>query len=454
MTRQSAALPPPRNTRNGLKWRDGRPRWEPSPVNRACGLTRGVDLKDMHGRWMDRGDAIAVADARTQWATIVRKARLETAEGSDARRHLRSALDRLPPEPADPAARHRRYLLADLIEAARATLDQREPDAELALGVAPRSVQAMINACFDDPRWVRARSPSTVAVYRIQARKLAARFGTRRVNSITRGELREWYIDLVETISPATANLAIGAVGAIFKWATLQNPPWLDSNPCTQLSQVSAPGRRVFWTPEQELAFIPWCDANGFADVADAAVTCLWTGARQVDAAKIDMPDIEGRDTWRFVPQKTQRKAIEALPGLMPQVRARIARRRAELDADPVRHLNAEPFLWNPVTSKRHTSDSIRERFEAARGDAVAAGVVDADFATKHFQDTRDTCVTRLWAAGVSLERIASWGGWSLKTVGDIIRKHYLTLLDEGARETCDQLQVWAQRNGLALDAA
>ena len=57
MTRKPAA---PSNLRNGLKWRDGRPRWEPSPANRACGFA-GMDLRDHAGGWMDRGAAMTTA---------------------------------------------------------------------------------------------------------------------------------------------------------------------------------------------------------------------------------------------------------------------------------------------------------------------------------------------------------------------------------------------------------
>lgn len=44
-----------------MVWRDGRPRWEPSPTARTFGF-KGVDLKDENGRWLSYEDAVARAD--------------------------------------------------------------------------------------------------------------------------------------------------------------------------------------------------------------------------------------------------------------------------------------------------------------------------------------------------------------------------------------------------------
>lgn len=450
MSRQPAA---PSNLRNGLKWRDGRPRWEPSPANRACGFS-GLDLRDAEGRWMDRGAATTAADARTLWATFVREGMRDTDAGGKARSQLRQAIDLLPPMPTDPEARRRRELVSDLIERGRAVLEDREPGVTAALLTGPRTVKAMVEAFFNDSAHLANLAPNTQRAYRIQSGKLVARFGAKRVDELSKAQLRQWYLDLKSEISVSTANIALGAASAIFIWASWQEPAWITDNPCARIGRDPTPGRLVFYTPEEERAFIPWCDANGYADVADCAVFGLYTGARQIDVCMLDMPDVEGKQTWRFKPEKTKRKDQEALPGLLPQVQARIARRRAELDTAPVRHLNAEPFLWDGRNNRRHTSASIGYRFTEARDAAIKAEAIPGTFATKHLQDTRDTCVTRLWAAKVSLERIATWGGWAFDSVGNIIRKHYLSLLDDGAIETAAMLEAWASEQGLALDAA
>lgn len=459
MTRRPAA---PANLRNGLKWRDGRPRWEPSPANRACGFA-GMDLKDAAGTWLDRGGAMTAADNRTRWAAVVREAMRDTEGGGVARGHLRRALELLPPMPDDREARHRRQLVADLIERGRAVLEDREPDVAAALNNSPRSCKAMVDGFFADAAAQVRITAQTRKAYRTQSHKFVERFGAARADEVTRPQLRQWYLDMIAAVSIATANQAIGAAGAFFTWATWQDPAWLTVNPCTKLGRVAAPGRRVFWTVAFEQAFIPWCDANGFADVADCVTVCLWTGARQIDPCAATLSDLEGK-TWRYVPEKTKKNKQEALPGLLSPVTRRVERRRRELADHPLRHLNDPPFLWDYRTGRQHDSASIYRRFADARRLSIAAGAMPEAFGAMTLQDTRDTCVTRLWAAFTTgqaetqgrgaVERIATWGGWAMKTVQDILRDHYLSLLDEGAIESAGLLATWANGQGFEVEAA
>ncbi|MFN4296937.1 MAG: hypothetical protein ACK4FB_08845 [Brevundimonas sp.] len=439
----------PANLRNGLKWRDGRPRWEPSPANRAMGFA-GLDLRAADGAWMDRGAAIAAADARNLWAALVRLAARDDDEGGKARRDLRAALNQLSPVPADP---HARRLVADLIERGRAVLENREPDVTAALARGPRTVQAMIDGFFADRRAMTRIAAATQEAYRVHSKKLAARFGALQVSEITPGKLKAWHDDLVDQISLSTANAALGAAGAMFRWACWQDPPWIERSPYDKLDLPSPDGRIVFWELDEELAFIPWCDANGYPDVADGLTLGLWSGARPIDMCAADLHELASA-TWRYVPTKTRRKSQEALPGLLQPVRDRVARRTAEVAADPsLRYLNAAPYLWDPVGRRRHTTRSLRYRYNAALEAALKARAVPETLTDKRVQDTRDTCVTRLYDAGVSLTRICSWGGWSEKSRDTILRNHYLHLRETGAIEDAEKLRQWAGRQGLALSA-
>lgn len=442
---------PTKGLRNGLKWRDGRPRWEPSPANRACGFV-GMDLRDHAGAWMDRGAATTAADARTQWAKVVREAKADSDRGSKARAILRATLDKLPPMPVDPIPRRQRELVADLIEHARATMEERDADPANMTGRAPRTVAAMIEAYFNDPEAMRRISRGTQDAYRVQSRKLMARFGNVRVDEITLPMIRTWYLELQKEISTSTANLAIGTAGAMFQWAMWQDPQWITTSPCVGVAREQAKGRLVFWTPDEELSFVQWCDANGYEDVADAATICLWTGARQIDVCNATLDQLSGA-TWRFTPQKTQRKGQEALPGLLEPVHARITRRRAELQLDNLHPINP-PVLWNRSMKRVHNTKSIHVRFKEAQSRALAAKAVPPSFAGKRLQDTRDTCVTRLAAANVSIDRIASWGGWSSESAKKILRNHYMSLLDESAMDDAAKLNQWASTQGLTITAA
>ncbi|MHB8286662.1 MAG: hypothetical protein ACYDD1_18565, partial [Caulobacteraceae bacterium] len=186
---------------------------------------------------------------------------------------------------------------------------------------------------------------------------------------------------------------------------------------------------------------------NGFSDVADGVVGCLWTGARIIDMCGASLADLKN-DTWRYIPTKTQKTEIEALPGIMPVLRARIDRRQSQ----PVATLNRD-FLVSPTTGRTHTTASFWRRYMMAKSRAIASDAVPETFILKRVQDTRDTCITRLADAGVEFMRIWPWTGHSPKGCEDILRVHYISLRDEGAIETVRKLEAWAERNKVSLSA-
>lgn len=434
----------PPSLRNGMKWREGRPRWEPSPASRRAGLG-GRDLVDATGAWLERGAAIGAADARALWAELIRETHKDGPIGVEARANLSAALDALP-APADAGDRQRRVLVEDLIAAARERLGQA---VVLHTRGGPRTVAAMVTGYFAgvDAGEVEI-SLATRKNYQSASKRLIAKFGELTVGEVSRGALRAWYLKMKQEDSVFTANLCIGAAGAFFKWATWQDG-WLVDSPCTMLGRTGAPGRRVFWMRDEELTFIPWCDANHFEDVADGVTAGLWTGARSFDLCAADLADF--KDTWRYTPHKTQKKGREALPGVLEPLRLRLARRAQASAQDGVRWLNATPFLWDFRTRRRHTTASFSQRFREAKTAALLAGAVPDTLQGKHMQDTRDTCITRLYLADVKLDRIPSWTAHSPDDRDEILREHYLVLQDAAALEDAAKLETWARKEGLTL---
>lgn len=439
----------PTNFRNGLKWRDGRPRWEPSPASRAAGL-RGVDLKDLEGAWItERGTAIAICDARTLWAKMIREAASGGVVGDHSGGLLRRALDALP-QAVEPAARLRRSLIQDLLDAAEALLSGQDAAAGVSLSRGPRTVERLVEAYFHavDTGEVEIAASSRQA-YWSQRTRLIARFGARPVASITRGELHDWYHkELRRELSPSTANLCMGSTAAIMAYA--ERKGWIAATPATRLDIKKAEGRRVFWTMAEEQAFVAWCDANGYADVADAVVMGLWTGARPVDMCRANLEDL-AKDVWRYTPLKTQRKGQEAMPAIMDPLRERIERRSRAAQSGAVRHLGATPFLFDFRTERRHTVGTLRDRFKTAQAVALAREEVPVSFNGKRMQDTRDTCITRLWEAGVPPARMWPWTGHSQKSIEEILREHYIVLREEGMAELATKLKAWAEQEKVAL---
>lgn len=450
----------PNNLRNGLSWRDGRPRWEPSPANRKLGL-KGKDLKDDAGGWLDRGMAIGAADKRRAWADVIREAHDPGPAGDEARRQLRKVLDDLP-APADAGDRHARALVADLIEAARAHLEHRDVVAGVALMGGPRTVGAMFDGYFADP--TLTVTASTLDAYRTQAKKVRAKFEAQRVDTLTTGQLRAWYLELVTgqvdgrgpIVKPAyglaTANQAVGAFAAALQWARFAD--WIQLSPAAQLKLQTPAGRRIFWTMAEEAALSDFCDSHGFADVTDGVVAMLWTGARPVDICAANLPDLMGR-AWRYVPVKTRKSQREALPGLTPPLQARVAM----VAARPIQTRD-RAYLVKPSTGRRHTPDTLNERFREMLGLAAAMGINEPWVSTlqdKQLRDCRDTCITRLWESVPDIKldggllRICNWTAHALKDAEEVLRDHYVCLREEAAEETAAHLMVWAAKNGVKL---
>jgi hypothetical protein len=467
------------NLRNGLKWRDGRPRWEPSKANRLVGV-RGRDLKDLAGRWVtDRGKAISMADARHDLAALYREARSDGAKAEDARETLAQFLASLT-EPKTDDSRLMRANIADLIAMAADYLGSNpsasaapDPAGDLdrlmisAQKLLDREIEASIDT--DESKHVCAMiigyfqkptpdtAPSTIDAYMVQAKKLLAKFGREWAPSVTRGMIYNWYHnELRNDHSLATANQIIGATAGLFRWAA--NNDWMPLSPVTEIGMVKPSGRLVFWSAKIEQAFVRWCDESGFCDVADAVVGGCWIGARQIDMCAATLGALSG-ETWRYTMQKTRRKGLDALPGIMPQVAARVRRRREEIRQWNVRVLNpdAEPFLVDPRDHAAHDSDSIGARFSQARALAARAAAIGdqpdlAGIEKLQLRDTRDTCVTRLYVAlGGDLDRICPWTGHARANAERILREHYIVLQEEGAVETAALYQVYARAHGFDL---
>jgi hypothetical protein len=445
---------PPEGLRNGLKWRNGHPRWEPAPANRAAGI-KGRDLKHVDGRWVaDRGLAISLCDDRLAWARRIREALQNDTAGLTARDLLTRALTAIDAAlpPVDDDGRLRRANIADLIEKGRALLEDR-PERTVAAAGAGRTVADLVDAYFQDPPG--DVTASTLKAYRAQKKKIDDAFGNRPVRAVTQGEIYTWYH---KTMKPAyglaTCNLAYGFLAAIFKWAGRHD--WLTGqiSPVRDVGAEKSEGRLVTWSWSIEEAFVDWCDGNGFEDVGDAVTYGCWTGARQIDMCAAAVGDLGA--TWHYRPVKTQRKSLEAIAGILPIVSARVERRRVRAQGDGARYLRPDqaPLLWYASERRRHDSDSIGARFAKARAECAAANQDErlAGIADLRLQDTRDTCVTRLfYACDMDLKEICPWTGHSLKSAERILRMHYISLRREGAERTAAKYLAYATAQGINL---
>ncbi|MCA1934132.1 MAG: hypothetical protein LDL37_01695, partial [Asticcacaulis sp.] len=385
------------------------------------------------------------------WAGLLREAHAQTADGEAARTKLRIILEKLQP-PADDEARWRRAMVQDIITAASDYLALRPTHDPARVPRSNRTVSSMLDGYFANPP--KATSGSTLKQYLKVRHHIDRRFGPEDVKSLTRGQIRLWYEDLIETRSLSMANLITAALGAAYSWAMLND--WVSDSPCTKLKKAQPEGRIMIWPFAIESAFVTWCDENGFEDVADAVVTGCYTGASQIDMCTLRLGDFNS-DIWRFRRVKTKQEAVVAW---LPQVRARAERRRQALASDGINYITPDvaPFLFRrgELTRGPHHSKTIGERYREART-AVMAQVRIGDLpelVTLHelnLSDTRDTCVTRLFLAGIPLDRIPLWTGHSQRDAERILRRHYLMLTEEGAQETAALYERYAAVQNLAL---
>lgn len=439
----------PQSHRNGLKWRNGRPRWEPSATLRRLGV-RGMDLKNLDGTWIaERGRVIDLADARHGWADWFRLASKDNARGNEARAWIAQALPNLPPA-VTPEGQLMRRTVADIIDLCRVLIDAK-PVTTLPDGDAGGpTVNDLVAAFFATPP--PDLKPATLNAYSAQAKRFAQKFNNRGIRAITAGQIRSWYEELLDTTSTATANLAIGAVGSFYRWALWQD--WITPSqiPVAKVGLKKSKGRLVYWPRKIEEAFVAWCDANNFEDVGDAVTMGCWTAARQIDMCKASLAQLA--DVWTYLPTKTEKTGHEAMAGILPVLRARIDRRAERAKRAGVKYLHgAAPFLFNAETGLAHNTNSIYRRFSKATKLAIRAGITALSGPPAlRLQDTRDTCVTRLFDAGIPIEKIYPWTGHSPDSAHEILREHYRVLRKEGARETARQLEAYFQKWGLDLE--
>lgn len=375
-----------------LKWRAGRPRWEPGPSLRGKGW-KGRDLRDEAGEWLDLTAAIEAARALNAEVAGWK------AAGGQKRRQA---------PPLRPA----------------------------------RTVNHLWELWRASPKFVRLAAV-TKADYRNKAAVFLAEFGDAPVAAIEKSELYRWWEALYRQRGHAMANGVLAVVRAMLSHAARIG--WRPDNPARELGLETVPPRQVFWLPEEVAAIVAAADRIGEASVADAIIVALHSGQRQGDV--LAMPRrIFAEQRIRLSQLKMRSRGGALIDAPMTQAMAsRIAAIR-ERRQDSVIDLNA-PLIIRADTGKGYDVSAFRKAFRRAR---EAAAVDCPSVAEKRFQDLRDTAVTRLALAGCELPQIAAITGHSLTSITGII-KHYLVLQPAMANTAIAKLSVWLEQEEIAL---
>jgi hypothetical protein len=407
-----------------LKWRAGRPRWEPGPALRARGY-QGRDLKDDVGGWMTLWKACDAAEA-----------------------------------------------INKLVE---------KGDAEAKARPAARSVAAMLDALEAQPKF-RTDAPASDAIGR-KARRLSrdtrdnyrryfamarAWAGDQPAASITPSDAEAFYDAVVEERGHVVANRCAAAVSMVFQFG-VDKLQWLTHNPFKAIEKIAEDGRLVMWNADENIAFIHAADWLGWPDIADAHVVALMTAQSRLDILAMPELDLQA-DVFRLPRHKTG--AIAYVPAtrlLLTRLRAGRERKARLFPGVTYRHeiINTEtgaPYhLEGSRFSEKHRAvRAVASGLQAAIDQAFPAGATGLHYAAapfdvipsiwqKHFADLRDTALTLLLdATNGDIAKVANITSHSLRTVQRMADKHYFVRQAGMSRAAGGQLETLMARIGYA----
>lgn len=377
-----------------VTWRDGRPRFSPSPELRAKGHSPR-DLKHPDGRWFTKGETV-------DWSI----------------EFVRSIREKPQPKRGRPAAGVRQHM----------------------------TVGKMVEAWQASAKWQDgiqdALAPRTRRDYRQKLKVIQDDFPelwTSPAAAVTRPVLQSAYDEMLLSRGLATARGAIVVLGIAFKWGILRGKVKMTYNPATELDKAMPKPRVRFGTRPEIMALIAAADRLGMPYVGDSILLGLWTGQRQGDRlALLQHGRLGKRRVFRQAKTGAIVHVLEA-----PELEARIAKafQRRLAIVPPI--LDPHVIL-NERTWKPYQEDTYRHDFAKVRAAAAKVCPTLTDF---HDQDLRDTAVTWMALAGATIPEIASVTGHSAETVHAIL-KHYLAQHPEMADNAIKKMIAWYDAGG------
>ena len=243
---------------------------------------------------------------------------------------------------------------------------------------------------------------ATRAGYKRRLPVIETAFGDMPVKALAdprvRGEFLDWR-DRMAATSPREADYHMAILALMLAWGV--NRGRLTANPAARPGRVYRPDRTDnIWTDADVAAFL----AKAGPQLRLPFLLALWTGQRRGDVLRLPWGAYDGA-TIRLSQSKGKRRVVIPLGAEM----------RAALDA------TKRKATVICVTSRgtRWTGWGFSASFRKA---CIAAGIEGLTF-----HDLRGTAVTRLAIAGCTDPEIATITGHSLKTVQEMLDRHYLS---------------------------
>lgn len=410
----------------GFAWREGRPRWIPSPSRRAAGWT-ATDLKDAWDRWMPEGAAIdrarAIAEAVDAWAVGA-------------------------PVPASLAA----------IAPKGATAAGRSAKA-----ADPRAIQTLLDAYYASPKFAKLGA-RTQADYRVKIERFLgavrgkmdrARFMAMPVDALLPPAFGEGGEDVLtdayETLQKeAGASMAAGCLASLsawMGWLVKRKRIWA-TNPATTVERETPEGRIVVFEWPEILALVQAAEARGLTSIADAIVLAVDLSWSQQDLLSITWDQISAGDAPR-VRHRRIKTGNAGNPPLLPLGRGRLEAIRARWHGQKVRPIHV---LVCELTGRPWSADTFRHHFAEIRAEAAKTPGLEA-VATKQFRDLRDTAITYCQEAGLDIPEICSRTLHSPTRAQAVIEKHYGAVGSAAADRGAAKLEAYFGAMGYRLES-
>ncbi len=419
-----------------FKWRDGRPRWEPSPRLRELGY-RARDLKNDDGAWMNIWEACAAAE---EINALIKTGHADELKSRATPRSLAA--------------------LFDTIEASPKFRD----------------------AAPGERRQVRRLSRDTRSAYRGYYKVLRTWAGDQLASKIEPGDVDALYEKLVEQRGHVSANRCIAAFSTAMNYAR-DKLRWIAHNPCAGLDKIAEDGRLVMWTPEENTAFVLAADWMGLYGVGDAHVVALLSGQSRIDV--LGMPELDLSAPVHRLPRhkvSSTTAKVAFVPSTAPLL-ARLHQARARKAMlfpgvvyrhEIIDYRTGAPYnLEGSVFTEQHrmvraVASGLQPAIEslfplrpaAGEGAQISRAIAPLDYAAapfdfvpsiwlKKFADLRDTAVTLLIEATQGdMARVANITAHSLRTVQKMADKHYFVRNEGMSVAAGGQLEQLMKRLG------
>lgn len=412
-----------------LVWRDGRPRFSPSPQMRALGIA-SCNLQHPNKAWFTVEECRTHIEHEMARYLAARDGQVLVIPQSDG--HMVAA-----PAPVVLQRPAKSYTFEDLFRDFFASKD------------------------------FKAKKAGTQEDYRYKQKSFAKHDPELLITGVEatkRSRLRELWDTIDEAGGRSAANGVMRTISTAISWGMNYGKlPNLEFNPCLKMKMPGSAPRVRAWTQAEIDHVVEAADKLGRPELGDSIIMGIWTGQRQGDRLAMIDGALDHMGRRIFKQSKTGAiVAIMEVPDLTARLegaRERKASMQAAWQAKGInRPMDPEAIICSTTQAafkRYHYRDLFRKLVKAAHeGVKDEAGrwtvkpmpsMFDAETGLPRDQDLRDTCVTWLANAGCSHSEIASITGHTEQSI-PMILSHYLAKDPVRADNAIAKLRAYRQR--------